>query len=107
MSTYKMVVFTNGVEGHEDEYNDWYDNVHLRDVRAVPGVVGAERFRLVVNIGTAEHVYKYCAIYEVDSDAPAGVVEELQRRAGTEQMVLTPYMDAVITAGLFEPLEPG
>jgi hypothetical protein len=28
----QFLVFTNPVEGREDEYNEWYDNVHLGDV---------------------------------------------------------------------------
>ena len=30
----------------EDEYNEWYDSVHLPDVLAVPGVRSARRFKL-------------------------------------------------------------
>ena len=29
-----------------DEYNDWYDNVHLPDLLNVKGVVGASRYRV-------------------------------------------------------------
>jgi hypothetical protein len=35
------LVFSNPVEGREDEYNAWYDEVHLPDVQRIPGVVGA------------------------------------------------------------------
>ena len=47
MSNPQFLVFSNPVEGREDEYNEWYDNVHLRDVCNVPGVAGAKRYELV------------------------------------------------------------
>ena len=45
MPRYNLIVLTNPVDGREDEYNDWYTNVHLDDVLKVPGVVAAQRFR--------------------------------------------------------------
>ena len=27
-----QVVFSNPVEGKDDEFNDWYDNVHIPDL---------------------------------------------------------------------------
>lgn len=37
MGNYTLVVFTNPVEGREDDYNEWYDNQHLGDVIAAAG----------------------------------------------------------------------
>ena len=42
-----FLVFSNPVAGRDDEYNTWYDEVHLGDVRRVPGVVDAKRYELV------------------------------------------------------------
>lgn len=104
MPAYKIIVFSNGVDGHEDAYNDWYNKRHIPDVVAIPGIVSAQRFRMVENVGTAEQVYRYCAIYEVESDSPQDVIQDLQKRAYTEAMEVSPYMDPVITAGLYEPI---
>jgi len=38
MAKYKMVTLTNPVEGREEAYNDWYQNVHLPEVVAYKGV---------------------------------------------------------------------
>jgi len=39
-----QVVFSNPVEGKEDEFNEWYDNVHVPELLAVPGMVSATRY---------------------------------------------------------------
>jgi hypothetical protein len=43
MEKHVFVVFTNAVEGQEDIYNEWYTDVHLKDVPKVPGIVAAQR----------------------------------------------------------------
>jgi hypothetical protein len=52
----------------EEEYNDWYDNVHLADICSVPGVVGATRYRLTGDESTAGGLPPYLAVYQFDSD---------------------------------------
>lgn len=42
----EAVVYSNPVEGREQEYNDWYSNQHLNDLLAIPGVISARRFKL-------------------------------------------------------------
>lgn len=50
---------------HEDEFNKWYDEEHLRLLAAVPGVLQARRFR--ASSGTP----RYVALYDLaDPDAP-------------------------------------
>jgi len=49
----------------EDEYNDWYDNIHLADICALPGFVGAKRYKLA---GDADQ--PYLAVYDIDHDDP-------------------------------------
>jgi len=34
-----QIVFSNPFEGKDDEFNEWYDNVHLPQVLAMPGVI--------------------------------------------------------------------
>lgn len=41
-----LVVYSEPVIGHEDEYHDWYSNHHLRHVVGLPGFVSGQRFRL-------------------------------------------------------------
>ena len=56
MPRYNLIVLTNPVDGREDEYNDWYTNVHLDDVLKIPGVVGAQRFRRTSNSAIRDRI---------------------------------------------------
>jgi len=38
-----QVVFSNPVEGRDAEFNDWYDNVRIPELLAVPGMLSAKR----------------------------------------------------------------
>ncbi|MES2272248.1 MAG: hypothetical protein V4533_15345 [Pseudomonadota bacterium] len=88
MARYKMLVLSNPVDGRDDEFNSWYDNVHLPDVFRVPGVIGAERFRMQSGDG-----WKYLAIYELDCDDNAVVEAELMKRAGSAEMAMSEAFD--------------
>jgi hypothetical protein len=37
-------VMTNAKPGRDQEFNDWYTNVHLPEVCSVPGIKSARRF---------------------------------------------------------------
>lgn len=63
-----MVVRSGPAEGREDEFNRWYDEVHLPEILAVPGFVSGRRYR-----ATAESEYPYLAVYEIETD---GALEE-------------------------------
>ena len=69
MEKHVFVVFTNEVEGQENIYNEWYTDVHLKDVLKVPGIVAAQRFKLgdVQREGTAPP-WRYLALYEIETD---------------------------------------
>ena len=38
------LVFSNPADGQDEAYNSWYDEVHVPEVLATPGVVAAQRF---------------------------------------------------------------
>jgi hypothetical protein len=59
---YTMVVYTSPVEGREDEYNKWYDEVHLAEFSALPGVVSGRRYQVPAGKPAA-----YAAISELTS----------------------------------------
>jgi len=51
------------------EFNEWYDNVHMREVLALPGVISARRFKLAnaqVMPGDDAGGRSYLALYEVE-----------------------------------------
>jgi hypothetical protein len=100
---YKMVVLTNATDGNDAEFNRWYDEQHLGDVLAIPGVVGAKRFKIV---GLADK-WRYLAIYELETDDPEAVAAELNTRAGTDAMPISAAMDvATVFNAMFAPVKP-
>jgi hypothetical protein len=106
MKKFKLLGFTNSKDGRDAEFNDWYTNRHLADVVAVPGFVSAQRFKLKDPMGgTPPH--QYLAIYEIESDEPKAVMDELMRRSGTPAMVLSEGLDLEgASMGLYEQISP-
>jgi hypothetical protein len=89
---FKYLVLTNPVKGREDEYNQWYDNVHLGDVLRVDGFVAAQRFKADPKVA-ADAPFQYMAVYDIEADDPQAVLEGLNARAGTPDMVLSDALD--------------
>ncbi|MDH6242712.1 DUF4286 family protein [Mycobacterium sp. OTB74] len=78
-----QIVFSNPLEGRDDEFNEWYDNVHVPDLLAIPGMVSAQRYEIKdaqiyhMEGGTAP-VHRYAIIYEMEGDVDAilGKIQE-------------------------------
>ena len=83
-----LVVFSNPTEGREDEYNEWYDTVHIPEVAAVPGVTSAARF--AIDDPTASH--RYLALYELDRPGE-DVMEEFTTRIGNGGIQMSDALD--------------
>ncbi|NML87629.1 hypothetical protein HHL26_00905 [Sphingobium sp. TB-6] len=103
MARYRLIAFTDPVAGGDQDYNDWYNKVHLADVVAIPGFMSAQRF--VLKAATAGEIRnRYVAIYDMETDDPMAVMAEVGRRAGTEQMFVSTALDAASeNSGIFEP----
>lgn len=63
MAKYKLIVLSNPVAGKEQEFNEWYSNVHLPDITSLPGVKSGKRFRI-----TQDKPWKYVTEYEIECD---------------------------------------
>jgi len=61
----------------EEEFNHWYETVHLRDVLEYPEFLAAQRWQLVGPPSRGEPTVQYLALYELDSDDPRGVLERV------------------------------
>ena len=101
MAAYKLVVFSNPVAGREDEYNSWYTGAHLRDVLKIPGFTSAQRLAVNAPDGAAAPAYRYLATYEIETDDPQAVLDELGRRAGTDAMPLSEALDMKVDVSLY------
>ena len=102
-----LLVFSNPVDGREEEYNAWYSEHHLDEILAIDGFVLAQRFRLAgdarMTRDTPDAPYRYLALYEVEDGALAradSALFDLARRervealaAGrTPKLVMSPSM---------------
>lgn len=89
------LVFSGPVAGRDDEYNQWYDEVHLTDVKRIPGIVGATRYEYVPtehDITSPPTPHRYLAVYELEGDAD-DAIGELLKRAGGPEMRLSQALD--------------
>ncbi|OBI16514.1 hypothetical protein A5712_25970 [Mycobacterium sp. E2327] len=64
----------------EQEYNTWYDEVHLPELMALDGIVSARRFRPVDGNGP------YVAIYEIEGDDLQAVLDNMIANASQLHM---------------------
>lgn len=76
MAHYQFLVYSNALDGRDDEYNDWYEKVHLAEMIAVPGFYGASRIKFQSTAdGPPRH--RYLAIYDLESDNPEADIAHL------------------------------
>lgn len=59
------LIETNCDPTREDEYNDWYNNIHLPDTMETPGFIGARRY---VQKEFRDGRGKYLSVYEIETD---------------------------------------
>ncbi len=95
----KMLVYTNAREGRDEEFNRWYDEIHLPEVLALPAFSAAQRFRLADAQMFPEQRFRYLAIYEYTGGS-AAALEALTGAAGSFRM--TDAMGAEVQVSLFE-----
>ena len=70
MARHILLVMSNAAVGLDEEFNDWYTNVHLPDVLAVDGFVAAQRFRLADAQLRPDQPqpHLYMAVYEIEAE---------------------------------------
>ena len=71
-----FLVFSNPAEGKDEEFNEWYDAVHVPEVTAVPGVVSGQRFDVHERAADDTQApppptHRYLTVYELDGDIDA------------------------------------
>ena len=90
MTKHVLVVFTNAVEGQDDEFNRWYDEIHIPDLLKIPEIRSAQRFRLSgAQKMPPPFAWRYMALYEIETEDLSKVVLIIKERAGTAAMPLT------------------
>lgn len=93
MAKYVMVVPSAAKEGQDAEYNTWYDNQHIHDICALPGVTSGTRFTAVPEASMNPPPTSYLTIYEIETDDIGATMAEMGRRAQAGQMPLSDALD--------------
>ncbi len=71
-----VVVLTEPTAGRDEEYNTYYEDLHLDEVLASTGWSTAQRFKLVDEQGKPCPL-PYLAFYEVEAENSAEILETL------------------------------
>jgi len=88
-------------EGHDEEYNTWYSEVHVKDLLATPGIESAERYKVVQGNGS----WPYVAVYQIEADDLGTVFQALGETASTFPDVFDRSNSAHIVAINMDDLE--
>ena len=76
-----LLIFSKPVsDDREDAYNRWYDDVHLKEVTSVEGIVTGTRYQIseqqmIPGSNIAE--LPYLAAYEIEADDPKTAIQNL------------------------------
>jgi len=80
MEKWLLAVETNCKDSSkEEEFNEWYNNIHVPDILEIPGIIRATRYE---NSNPAEGRGKYMALYEIEADDFGQVMVALQEKFG-------------------------
>ena len=106
MKQYKYLVFTNARDGRDDEYNRWYDDVHLAEVIETPGFTGAERYAIRPQPGEDAPSHAYLAIYDMETDDVKATLAGLMDRGTAGGFEMSDALGDGARTHLYEVITP-
>lgn len=105
MPRYNLIAMTNPLDGQDEAFNTWYDEVHLADVMKLPGVIDAQRYRLSdKQYRSGKMEWGYMAVYEVEIDDIQITFDALRAASGTDAMPLSPAISPDRMVWIYEPI---
>jgi hypothetical protein len=98
LKPFELIVFSNPESSREDEYNRWYDTIHIPDVLHVPGFISGQRFKLAENESPGTDIPRYLVRFEFKSyDLDATVAELVGRiKSGKTRMSTAMAPDSMV-----------
>jgi hypothetical protein len=106
MTKHVFLSLLNAQRGKDEQFSDWYRDVHLPDVLTIPGFVAAQRFKLSsAQLPGMEGRWQYLVIYEIDGLSPDAALAELARRMGGGGMIISDALAPDVAAWAFTALE--
>jgi len=108
-----FLALSNPVSDDVDaDYNQWYDDVHMREVLALPGVKSARRFKLAdtqLMPGDDAVGRRYLALYEVEVDSWQALADANAQGFGDGRITVDTdllQLDPMIKTMFFEEITP-
>ena len=109
MQEYILAVYSNPAEGREDEYNDWYNNQHLKDVLAQPDYTQARRYKLTdlkLDDAMPDPAHQYVAFYHLLTEDPDAALKGMVARVEAGTIGLSDAMDPGFLAYCYAAASP-
>ncbi len=108
-----FLAYSNAADGaNHDDFNQWYDDVHAKEVLALPGVKSARRFKLAdsqIMPGDDANGRQYLALYEVEADDWAAFAQSFQDAFGSGAITINAellQLDPMVQTMVFEEISP-
>lgn len=106
MAKHILCAFTNPIDGRDDEFNQWYDNVAYPTYKSLPGLVPLGRFKAA----DVPHMfpfqrsndYQYLSLYYFEAEDPAAYMEEIKATFANHPEYQ--FSEAIDTSRFFEPI---
>jgi len=105
-----MVVLAAATPGQGEQFEQWYDERHMNDMLAVPGIISARRHAVVpMKLPGGVAGFDSLSIYEIEANDLNAVLEECGRRMGGAEMPTDPALDSARTLAVLAlpKLAPG
>ena len=88
-----FIAYSSAVPGKDAEYEQWYDEIHVPDVRAaIPAVTAVHRYRQVDLTGGGG-APRYVAVYELGDADVAGAAAQLGAAGAEGRLRMTDTLD--------------
>lgn len=97
VARHTMLVLLNAKEGCDEEFNRWYEDVHLSDILAVPGFVSARRFEAAEAQMTGAPRHRYMTLYEIETDDIGQAIKDLGAASGGMDLTDTMEMNGALS----------
>jgi hypothetical protein len=88
-----FIAYSSAVPGRDADYEKWYDEIHIPDVRtAIPSITAVHRYRLV-DLQGGGGAPRYVAVYELDDADVATAAAQLGAAGAEGRLRMTDAMD--------------
>lgn len=104
MPRYRLVVMASPIRGREQECARWYQETHLPEMVALPGILSAQRYQRAANLREGSETcatYAYLTIYEVETDDVQNVIRRITETAQAGGFDMSDALDREGTYAVF------